>query len=207
MAEIIADLTHRIIDAAGEEFYVRVAGEPRPDGIWEGWLEYVPLGESEVLLTPIETTQPNRVALEHWAGALTDTFVEGAFARAVRASTDPVARLTAIRDPWNPWVTPGVGAPDPFELLPSDREAMRATFGALTRPMLLSVIAEYGLNPAGKSLAWLSDRQLVTFIIIATEARALTGRLTGVLTSAIRREAEAEATRLFNHPHGLRAQR
>lgn len=34
----------------------------------------------------------------------------------------------------------------------------------------------HDLNPARVSLAWLSDTQLVTFIVTATEAQALQGR-------------------------------
>ena len=45
MSELIADLPYRITDTNGEEFYVSVAGEPRVDGRWDGWLEYVPLDD------------------------------------------------------------------------------------------------------------------------------------------------------------------
>jgi hypothetical protein len=173
MAELIADLPSRVIDSEGREFYVSVVGNPRLDGEWEGWLEYVPLDESEVLLTRIETTQSNRAALEHWAAGLTDTYVQGAFQRAVAATPDllsdrVVARRAVVAAAVESATT---DLPDPFELLQLGTDRMRARLTALPRATLLSIIAAFGLNPAGKSLTWLSDRQLVTFIVTATEVQ------------------------------------
>lgn len=178
MSELIADLPYRITASDGREFYVSVAGEPRPDGEWEGWLEYVPLGEAEPLLTPTETTQPSRAALIHWAGVLSSTYVEGAFERAASATTEALrsrvvaqreaAEIAAAATEWD--------VPDPFVLIQMGADNMRARLGALPRTLLLQMIASYGLNPAGKSLAWLSHHQLITFILTATEAQILAGR-------------------------------
>jgi hypothetical protein len=177
MSELIADLPYRITDTSGEEFYVSVAGEPRLDGRWEGWLEYVPLDESEPLLTPVETTQSTRAALVHWAEALTDTYVQGAFERAVEATPDIMAgRVVARPIPHVVPTVPVTDLPDPFQLFEGDRATMRARLSALPRPMLLEMIATFGLNPAGKSLSWLRDHQLVTFIVTAVEAQILSGR-------------------------------
>ena len=57
MIERIADLPYGVIDATGAEYYASIAAEQRLDGIWEAWLEYVPLDESDPLVTPTETTQ------------------------------------------------------------------------------------------------------------------------------------------------------
>ena len=177
MSELIADLPYRITDVNGDEFYVTVAGEPRLDGRWDGWLEYVPLGESEPLLTHPETTQSSRTALVRWTETLTETYVEGAFERAVRATPQGTTRATVARrfprvDP----PSPVADLPDPFELLMTGDTMMRARLAALPRPILLDIIAEFGLNPAGKTLSWLSHRQLVTFIVTAADMQARTGR-------------------------------
>ena len=179
MAELIADLPLRVIDSEGREFYVGVVGNPRADGEWEGWLEYVPLDESDVLVRRIETTQSNRAALERWAAALTDTYVQGAFQRAVAATPDLLgSRVMARRAVMAAVESATTDLPNPFELIQLGTDRMRARLNALPRVTLLSIIAASGLNPAGKSLTWLSDRQLVTFIVTATEVQTRQTRRT-----------------------------
>jgi len=177
MPEIIADLPYIMTDRSGREYYVSVAGDRRADGEWEGWLEYVPLDESEAFVTPTETTQSNRGALANWSEALSETYVQGAFARAVTATTAATpARVVAARAEDAAIAAATVDLPDPFRLFTDGREAMRSRLNAWPRATLLNIIAASNLNPAGKSLAWLSDRQLVTFIITAVEAQLSAGR-------------------------------
>jgi hypothetical protein len=79
---LIAQHPTKIIQ--GDSTYrVWVCGEERPDGTWEGWLEFHPTNASQpVLRTDQETSQPNRTALEYWAGGLEPIYLEGALARA-----------------------------------------------------------------------------------------------------------------------------
>ena len=177
MADLIADLPFRVIDSRGHEFYANAVGERRSDGEWEGWLEYVPLDDTDVLVTQTETTQSNRAALQRWAEALTDTYVEGAFSRAVAATSDALlTRLVARRAEMAAAVRAKVDLPDPFQLFALGAERMRARLNALPRSTLLEIITAFELNPAGKSLVWLNDRQLVTFIVTATEVQLRQGR-------------------------------
>jgi hypothetical protein len=177
MSEIIADIPFSVVDAQGLEFYVSVAGERRPDGEWEGWLEYVPLNDSDVRVTETETTQSSRAILERWAETLTETYVQGAFYRATPATADTtVGRVVAQRTLLADVAIEKVDLPDPFELLRAGHETMRARLSVLPRRALFEIIAVFGLNPAGKNLAWLNDRQLVTFIVTATEVQNLRGR-------------------------------
>jgi hypothetical protein len=68
---------------SGEVTYsVRVYGQERSDGTWEGWIEFYPLGFASILRTGQETSQPNLQALEYWADGLEAVYFEGAFARA-----------------------------------------------------------------------------------------------------------------------------
>lgn len=180
MTELIAELPYRVIDAAGAEYYASVAAEQRPDGLWEAWLEFVPTDESDALLTGVETTQSTRADLVHWAGTLTETYVQGAFSRAVAATTGSrlVAQMAAVEAVPGP-ATPAVrtGLEDPFELYAlGGTTGMKARLLGLPRSTLVSIIDAFGLNPAGKSLSWLTQRQLVTFIATATEVQVASGR-------------------------------
>ena len=149
----------------------------RPDGEWEGWLEYVPLDDTDVLVTRTETTQSNRASLERWADALTETYLQGAFHRGIAATGDPLfARVVARRADLAAVTRATVELPDPFQLFELGSERMRARLSALPRSILLAIITAFELNPAGNSLAWLSDRQLVTFIVTATEVQIRQGR-------------------------------
>lgn len=177
MAEIIEHLPYTVTDAQGRQYYVSVAGNRRADGEWQGWLEYVPLDDSDPLITSTETTQSNRGALQHWAEGLTETYVQGAFARTVAATAAGTApRVVAERVDHAAVVAATVDLPDPFRLFDEGRETMRSRLNAWPRATLLNIIAASNLNPAGLSLAWLSDRQLVTFIVTAVEAQLAAGR-------------------------------
>jgi hypothetical protein len=59
-----------------------VYGQQRVDGTWIGWIEFVPLEGGHIFRTTRETSQPDRGALEYWAGGLEPLYLEGAMARA-----------------------------------------------------------------------------------------------------------------------------
>jgi hypothetical protein len=84
MEELIHLHTQQVEDAAGNLYDVRVCGEQREGGTWEGWIEFHPAGgrAAPVLRTGRETTQPNRQALVYWASGLEPLYLEGALARA-----------------------------------------------------------------------------------------------------------------------------
>jgi hypothetical protein len=46
---------------------------------------------------------------------------------------------------------------------------LRQELTALNRPRLLNIIEAYDLNPAGEDISWLSDAQLVHFIVVAVD--------------------------------------
>jgi hypothetical protein len=80
---LIRQHSDRVQDTLGNLYEVFIYGEPRLDGTWEGWLEFVPL--DPVLSsrrTDRETTQPDLAALEYWASGLEPLYLTGAFERA-----------------------------------------------------------------------------------------------------------------------------
>lgn len=80
--------TQPLADAEGRTFVVEAHGERGPNGLWEGWLEFVGVGRNIVLRTEIETRQPDRRALIYWASGLRPSYLEGALTRAMRARTE-----------------------------------------------------------------------------------------------------------------------
>lgn len=82
MRELIHRHSAHVRTRSGVLYEALVYGEPRPDGTWIGWLEFLPMTGGRVLRTGRETSQPNRDALEYWAGGLEPLYLEGAVERA-----------------------------------------------------------------------------------------------------------------------------
>lgn len=90
MSDLIHEHSARVRGQDGTEYRVITYGQRRDDGTWEAWLEFQPNARSgKVLRTGQETSQPDRKAVEYWAGGLEPVYLEGAFARAYRPPTSP----------------------------------------------------------------------------------------------------------------------
>ena len=88
----MAQLIHRhstvVLGFEDAPYAPQTFGEQRPDGTWEGWIEFHPLTPAGTLvLTDRETTQPNLEALAYWASGLEPIYFEGAYERAAPVST------------------------------------------------------------------------------------------------------------------------
>jgi hypothetical protein len=80
--QLIHQHSERVQDTVGNVYEVFVYGEPRLDGTWEGWLEFVPLDSTlSTRRTERETTQPDLSAIEYWATGLEPLYLAGAFER------------------------------------------------------------------------------------------------------------------------------
>ena len=60
---------------------------------------------------------------------------------------------------------------DPFEIGVRSLDVLRQELGALNRPRLLNIIAAFDLDPPKSDLSWMSDRQLIQFIVTAVDAQ------------------------------------
>ena len=86
MPVLLQEYTTQIEDDA-TAYTVRSYGEERIDGTWSGWLEFEPDDKNlQVLRTPQETSQPNRLTIEYWATGLEPIYFEGALERAKNQS-------------------------------------------------------------------------------------------------------------------------
>lgn len=187
MPEVLRTFAEPIRDESGS-YHARVVGRRAADGMWEGWLEFMPENGSRVepLVTGVESRQPGREHLAYWAAGLTAVYAEGALSRA----RNPVAaRRRVVETPLSeaPAETPAVIVPrepaagarpilDPFEVASRRPDVLAQELGALGRARLLNIIAAYDLNRSHEDLSWMSDAQLVRFIVAAVDARLAQGK-------------------------------
>ena len=74
----------RVQDTLGNLYDVFIYGEPRLDGTWEGWIEFVPVDPAlSSRRTERETTQPDLAALDYWSTGLEPLYLAGAFERSI----------------------------------------------------------------------------------------------------------------------------
>jgi hypothetical protein len=87
MAETLVKFDEPIADPQGGKYFAQAMGLRRDDGLWVGWLEFLPVDESrESLRSGRETTQPSRDTLVYWADGLSRVYLGGALERAQRAA-------------------------------------------------------------------------------------------------------------------------
>ena len=178
MSEILMTYAEPVRDPQGT-YVARAVGRRGGDGMWEAWIEFVPVaGAPDVVISGVESRQPAREHLAYWATGLTPVYLEGALHRArnpitVRVRTEPVPFSTApaprvIRSP-----APATARPeavlDPFEIGGRNLDVLRQELTALNRPRLLNIIDAYDLNPAREDITWMTDPQLVHFIVVAVD--------------------------------------
>jgi hypothetical protein len=83
MAEVLIEYQSLLSTPDGVVYRARACGAPADDGLWEAWIEFVPVTRGRVLRSSRETTQPNRTDAEYWATGLTPVYLEGALERAL----------------------------------------------------------------------------------------------------------------------------
>lgn len=178
MAEVLRSFDEPIRHSSGA-FHARVVGRPAEDGMWEGWLEFVPLdtaGASPVI-SAVESRQPAREHLAYWAEGLTGVYAEGALDRALhpitvraRPAETPASAKPAPRIVVAPAAPPGPEPVfDPFDVGGRSLDILRQQLHALNRARLLHIIDAYDLNPRATDLTTLTDAQLIAFIVVAVE--------------------------------------
>jgi len=79
-----------IADATGVIYQPRAYGDLQPDGSWNGWLVFFPIGEGVVIATDRETTQNSLTSLVRWTATITPVYLEGALDRAQRIQREPI---------------------------------------------------------------------------------------------------------------------
>lgn len=153
MAEVLTAFDAELETNDGFVYAAQACGAPNSDGLWEGWIEFIPLNGGPSLRSPRETTQPNRTDAQYWAAGLSAVYLEGALGRArspiVRQSTVPAEPL--FDEPAPMFVEsediPAVDAVlDPFSVYEKGEAILRHQLSALSSWHLVNIILAYELS-------------------------------------------------------------
>ena len=83
MAEVLRQFSDVLRGNDETVYSAQACGAEMPDGLWEAWIEFAPVGGGEPIRSGRETTQPNREDAIYWASGLTSIYLEGALDRAL----------------------------------------------------------------------------------------------------------------------------
>lgn len=184
MAIVLMEFMNELVGASGTRYEARACAREREDGLWEGWVEFVPVGgDGETIHTGRETTQPNEPDIRYWASGLTGPYLEGALSRA----EGPVPRATPrpqVSAPHPAFDAPAERAGsrnittravlDPFEVYQSGGDGLlQKQLAALDEGNLRNILRAHHLSDeTPDALRGQSRAQLVGSIVAAVEARA-----------------------------------
>jgi hypothetical protein len=178
MAEVLVEFTDPVEAEDGTRYIARACGGSADNGLWQGWIEFIPTTGGEVLRSGRETTQPNRQDAMYWATGLTAVYLEGALDRALR----PLERAPIEPNPQPVYggPAPEPGAPpaaadavlNPFSVFRKGEAALRAQLGALAQWHLVNIVRAYGLSDLGSTaLTRRSTAELAELIVAQVRVR------------------------------------
>jgi hypothetical protein len=182
MPEVLVVFDAQLASPDDRRWTAQACGAIAEDGLWEGWIEFLPVGTDESpIRTPRETEQPNRDDVMYWAQGLTAVYLDGALTRALKAHrVSPrrgVAARTAFDGPARSGsATNGGSAPhatfNPFEVYQQGESILIAQLGALDTPRLRDLAVAYGFSPRAESAD--AGREALTASIVAGVRSGLT---------------------------------
>ena len=176
MAEVLVEFGEAITSEDGKNYTARACGSEMPDGKWQGWIEFIPIGDGEPVRSGRETTQPNRRDTEYWATGLTYVYLEGSLRRALKPLVRPLAPDIAPPVFDGPAPTP-IGPPttesvlDPFSVYRKGEALLRRQLSALAGWHLVNIIRRYELSDEDPALLNATEpARLVEMIIDGVRA-------------------------------------
>jgi len=178
MAEVLLEFDAPVAAGNGKSYIARACGDEMPDGGWQGWIEFVPVGNGEPVRSARETTQPNRDDTVYWATGLTPVFLEGALRRALKPLTRPPAReiSPAIFD--SPAPSSRIAPPNgdavlnPFSVFRKGEPLLRRQLSALSGWHLVNIITTHRLSDRDPAvLSATEPANLVEVIIEGVKSR------------------------------------
>ena len=180
MAEVLLEFDTPVTAEDGRTYTARACGDEMPDGVWQGWIEFLPIDDGEPVRSRRETTQPNREDTVYWATGLTPIFLEGSLRRALNPLMRPPARdvLPPIFDSPAPnsRVAPpnGDAVLNPFSVYRKGEPLLRRQLSALSGWHLVNIITRHQLSDRDPALlAAAEPAELVELIVDAVRNRTL----------------------------------
>jgi hypothetical protein len=176
MAEVL-QLFDTPLEAQGKTYLPRACGGEMEDGLWEGWIEFLPDDGSPVLRSRRETVQPNRQDAHYWATGLSPVYLEGALDRTLappRTAALPDLGEPAFPGPARePWREPApVAVLDPFSVYQKGEDLLRQELSALSPWHLRNIARTYDLLAGdADALQALSQAALAQGIIEGVKSR------------------------------------
>jgi hypothetical protein len=183
MAEVLVEFAQPVEDGDGNSYTARACGSEMPDGRWQGWIEFVPVGTGQPLRSSRETTQPNHNDVVYWATGLTYVYLEGALRRALNPLVRPIDRDVAppIFDEPAPHNEVASGSVDsvlnPFSVIRKGEPLLRRQLAALSGWHLVNIIRDYRLSDENAAdLNRLPPAELVELIVAAVRRQEAISR-------------------------------
>jgi hypothetical protein len=183
MATVLAQFAEPILSSSRVRYRAQACGAATHDGMWEGWIEFIPLDGGASMRSPRETTQSKKEDAIYWASGLSPTYLEGALDRALRGPIErPVQDMGRPRfDSPAPEFTAAEGASgeahailDPFSVYEKGEELLRKELRALSAWHLVNIISAYHLSEQPPPvLNQLPQAALIDLIVAEARAHAL----------------------------------
>jgi hypothetical protein len=179
VAEVFVEFAEPVVSKEGATYIARACGGETDKGMWQGWLEFVPIDSGEPVRSGRETTQPNRKDTEYWATGLTPIYLEGALDRALNPLTKVPAHPAA--EPIFNTPAPDIAAAppaaesvlNPFSVYRKGESLLRSQLSALSAWHLVNIIVAHGLSEQDPAdLAVTPAPVLVELIVASVRERA-----------------------------------
>ena len=168
MSEVLVEYDPIASDTDASRWKPRACGRRGVGHMWEGWIEFVPLGSgSKPVRSGRESTQPSRESLVYWATGLTPEYLRGALERArfEPAPQPPPRRVAPLFDgPARPIL-------DPFDVYTQGEDILIRQLDALDTARLRDIVRAYELISANEANT-ATRLDLATAIISAARAAA-----------------------------------
>jgi hypothetical protein len=172
VAEVLVEFSELVVKN-DRAFRARACGSESDWGLWEGWIEFVPLDGGPVLVSGRETTQPNRQDTVYWATGLSPVYLEGALVRAFDSAD--AAEPPAIRASGRPVPTTHAEGPvlNPFAAYRKGEALLRRQLGALSAWRLVDIITAHGLSSQDPASLAANPPEMLVELIVAQVAGEL----------------------------------
>ena len=173
MAEVFVEFAEPVVSKAGRAYIARACGSETDHGLWQGWVEFLPVDGGTPMRSGRETTQPNREDTSYWATGLTPVYLEGALDRALH----PLRRVPAGPEPEPVFTTPAPnirkqpsheGVLNPFSVYRKGEALLRSQLLALSGWHLVNIITAYDLSQQREADLAVTPASVLVELIVST---------------------------------------